>query len=121
VVSKGGTRLEVVAGIVLALIGLASALGAVAVVSAFDGENQAEHGFIYAPGLIIAALGALAVFYSVKRSRRLLWATTIVAILYSALIVFGAGLLPLLAATLLLAAVVSSAVRRRSASPAPSK
>lgn len=108
--TDSGTRFEVVAGLIVLLAGLGTALGS-AFVRAFDVDSQHEQSFVYTPGLIIAAVGGLAILYAMRRSRGLLWATTITGIVYSALIVFGAGPLPLMATTLLLIAVVSSRLR----------
>ena len=115
--TDSGTRFEVVAGLIVLLAGLGTALGSVAVVRAFDVDSQHEQSFVYTPGLLIAAVGGLAILYAVRRSRGLLWASTITGIVYSALIVFGAGPLPLIATTLLLIAVVSTTLRSRRRRP----
>jgi hypothetical protein len=118
--TDSGTRFEVVAGLIVLLAGLGTALGS-AVVRAFDVDSLHEQSFVYTPGLIIAAVGGLAMLYAVRTSRGLLWATTITGIVYSALIVFGAGPLPLMATTLLQIAVVSSTLRGQKKSPIPQR
>ncbi|HZD23924.1 MAG TPA: hypothetical protein VE569_11060 [Acidimicrobiia bacterium] len=102
------------AGLFLAGVGLVSAFGAVAVVRGFD-EGEIEREFLYVPGLLVAVFGGLAVLYSARGSRGLLWATTVVSVVYSFLIVFGAGFLPLIASLVLLIAVAMSTLAARHA------
>lgn len=107
------TRLPVIGGCLLALSGLVTAFGSVGRVSTFDNVETVE-SFVYVPGLIIAALGGLAILYAVRASKSLLWIVVFVSLLYSTLIIFGAGPLPLIAAIVLLFATIRAAISRRS-------
>lgn len=106
-------RAVVIASGLLVVTGLLTAFSSIAQIATFDNRETTE-SVVYMPGLIIAALGGLAVLYASKGSKALLWATVVLSLLYSALIVFGAGPLPLMAAMVLLVTTVGATVARRS-------
>lgn len=106
-------RAVVIASGLLVVTGLLTAFSSIAQIATFDNRETTE-SVVYMPGLIIAALGGLAVLYAFKGSKALLWATVVLSLLYSALIVFGAGPLPLMAAMVLLVTTAVATVARRS-------
>lgn len=107
------TRLPVVGGCLLALSGLVTAFGTMARLRTFDNSETVE-SFVYVPGLIIAALGGLAILYAIRESKSLLWIVVFISLLYSTLIIFGAGPLPLFAAIVLLFTSARAAMSRHS-------
>ena len=106
-------RAVVIASGLLVVTGLLTAFSSIAQIATFDNRETTE-SVVYMPGLIIAALGGLAVLYASKGSKALLWATVVLSLIYSALIVFGAGPLPLMAAMVLLVTTAGATVARRS-------
>lgn len=104
--------LETLAGLVVVVVGLVIAFAGVEVVSRFD-DGQIRRGVISPQGFIMAALGAIAILYSRRGSRGLLWATSVLSLVYAGLNIFGSGPLPVLASLLLLLATAISALVNR--------